>query len=122
MHNAPESKPLATILLPLPPDYSCEIIKPITYVDYVADAIADKMQAAKDADETGKITLTINEAEAFCWMLCDAGTVIHHINRDFYGEKSWSDTWWKSRAELETCGIKIPHWFEIEKEKQGVAQ
>jgi len=113
------SKPAATILLPLPPDYSCEIEKPLRYVDHIANVIGN-LPLNKNV---GVVTISVEEVETFCWMLRDAGTVIHNMRRDFYGDESWSKVWWKNRTELESCGIRLPYWFEIENsmnaEQQG---
>lgn len=105
----------ATILLPLPPDFSCAILKPLHYVDFIADFIESKT----NNDEVSSITLTIDEVKTFVWMLRDAGTVIHNLNEDLYGDECWSKIWWKNREKLESSGIKIPHWFEIERQMKG---
>lgn len=113
-----ESKPAATILFPVPPDYSCEIEKPLRYVDYIADVIGERSKGKGVAS----ITLTIDEVETFMWMLRDAGTVIHKMNEDFYGDDGWNDVWWKNREKLESCGIELPYWFQIENSRNAERQ
>lgn len=105
----PESETTATIVFPMPPDFSGEIEKPLLYVDFIADTLFDK---SKGKEITG-VTLTIDEINTFCWMLKDAGTVIHQMNQAFYGDDGWNEFWWENRAKLETCGIKVPYWSQI---------
>ncbi|MGE0918047.1 hypothetical protein [Trichlorobacter lovleyi] len=112
-----ETKPNtpATVTLPMPPDFSCEIEKPLLYVDFIADTLFDK---SKGKEITG-VTLTTDEINTFCWMLRDAGTVIHQMNEAFYSDEGWNQIWWENRAELESCGLKLPSWFEIEKTREA---
>ncbi len=108
-----ESLSASTIKFPMPPDFSCEIQKPLRYVDYIAGVIGSK---ARDKG-AGVITLSIEEVETFCWMLREAGTVIYQMDEAFFGKDGWSHIWWKNRASLESSGIEVPHWFEIENNK-----
>lgn len=63
------------------PDLSCEIGKPMTYIEFISDYFGTLSNYNKD----GSITIDKLTANTIDWMLGDASTVIYHINEALYG-------------------------------------
>jgi hypothetical protein len=68
------------------PDFSCEIHKPLVYVDFIRDYLHTLQKHQKDNEHMG-VRLSPNDVETFCWMLSEAGTVVHQINDAFYSRQ-----------------------------------
>ena len=64
-------------------DFSCEIHKPLAYLDFIRDYLGTLQQQQKDSDVRG-IRLSPNDVTALSWMLSEAGTIIHQINTALY--------------------------------------
>jgi len=67
-------------------DFSCEIRKPIVYVDFIRDYLGTLQREQKDSEVKG-IRLSPNEVATLEWMLSEVGITINQINDAFYGEK-----------------------------------
>jgi hypothetical protein len=65
-------------------DFSCEICKPISYVDFIVSILGDKNRC----DASGEFVLTALEVDTFLWMLSDVGIVVDQINQALYGEEA----------------------------------
>jgi hypothetical protein len=67
-------------------DFSCEILKPLAYIDFIRDYLGTLQSQQKDTNVMG-IRLSPNDVHAFEWMLAEAGNIIHEIKTALYGEK-----------------------------------
>jgi len=65
------------------PDFSCEIHKPLAYIDFIRDYLCVLQEHQKDNEHMG-VRLSPNDVETFCWMLSETGTVVHQIKNALY--------------------------------------
>lgn len=64
------------------PDFSCEIDRPIKYLEY----IHDQFSYVKHRNEHGQLIFDEQQADTFSWMLSDAMTTIYEIQKALYPE------------------------------------
>lgn len=67
------------------PDFSCEIDKPLQYLNF----LHDRFSMPCNRDETGDLRLSGNEADTFSWMLVEAAGTIREINEALYGKNNF---------------------------------
>ena len=62
------------------PDFSCEIDKPLSYLQYVLDHFSN----LKNLNEHGELVLDSTTVDTFCWMLADAKSTVLDIQHALY--------------------------------------
>ena len=65
-------------------DFSCEIEKPLAYLDH----IHEHLSLTANRGKFGRVVLEEEQANTFCWMLVDSMEVIRDLQEALYSDNS----------------------------------